>query len=222
MTRCNNYRPVSLLPCISKVFEKIIFQHLFSYLKNQNIISSKQSGFIPGDSTTNQLSIICHNIYSALDSGDEVHGVFLDFSKAFDKVWHTGLLYKLKRYGVAGNILKLIKSYLKNRKQRINNTESSWLEITTGVPQGSVLGPLLFLIYINDICNSIESDLFLFADDCSLLQKVNSNRRKAAEIMIRDLAKISKWLKDWLLTLSVHTSDTTASDMLCQLIEDQR
>ena len=89
------------------MFEKIIFQHLFSYLKNQNIISGKQSGFIPGDSTTNQLSIICHNIYSALDSGDEVHCVFLDFSKAFDKVWHTGLLYKLKRYGVAGNILKL-------------------------------------------------------------------------------------------------------------------
>ena len=210
MTQCNNYRPVSLLPCISKVFEKIIFQHLFSYLKNQNIISSKQSGFIPGDSTTNQLSIICHNIYSALDSGDEVHGVFLDFSKAFDKVWHTGLLYKLKRYGVAGNILELIKSYLKNRKQRVlvNNTESSWLEITAGVPQGSVLGPLLFLIYINDICNSIESDLFLFADDCSLFQKVNCNRRKAAKILNRDLAKISKWCRDWLLTLSPSKSAT--------------
>ena len=81
MTQCNNYRPVNLLPCITKVFEKNIFQHLFSYLKNQNIISSKQSGFIPGDSTTNQLPII----YSARDSGDEVHGVFLDFLKAFDK-----------------------------------------------------------------------------------------------------------------------------------------
>ena len=179
-------------------------------MKNQNIISSKQSGFIPGDSTTNQLSIICHNIYSAFDSGDEAHGVFLDFSKAFDKVWHTGLLYKLKRYGVAGNILKLIKRFLNNMKQRvlINNTESSWLEITAGVPQGLVLGPLLFLIYINDICNSIESDLFLFSDDCSLFQKVNSNRRKAAKILNRDLAKITKWCKDWLLTLSPSKSAT--------------
>ena len=79
MTQCNNYLPVSLLPCISKVFEKNIFQHLVRFLKNQNIVSSKQSGFIPGNSTTNQLSIICHNIYSSLDSADEIHGV--DFSK---------------------------------------------------------------------------------------------------------------------------------------------
>ena len=92
MTPCN--RPVSLLPCITKVFEKNIFQHLFSCLEGQNIISSQQSGFIPGDSTTDLLSTMCHYIYSALDCGDEVgvHGVFLDFSNAFDKVWHTGLI----------------------------------------------------------------------------------------------------------------------------------
>ena len=107
--------------------------------------------------------------------------------------------------------MELIKSYLKNRKQRVlvNNTESSWLEITAGVPQGSVFGPLLFSIYINDICNSIESDLFLFADDCSLFQKVNSNRRKAAKILNRDLAKNSKWCKNWLLALSPSKSATT-------------
>ena len=107
--------------------------------------------------------------------------------------------------------MEFIKSYLKNRKQRVlvNNTKSSWLEITAGAPQGSVFGPLLFLIYINDICNSIESDLFLFADDCSLFQKVNSNRRKAAKILNRDLAKISKWCKNWLLALSPSKSATT-------------
>ena len=100
-----------------------------------------------------------------------------------------------------------MKKYLKNRKQRVlvNNTESSWLEITAGVPHGSVLGPLLCLIYINDIFNSIESDLFLFL---LTTVRVNSNRRKAAKILNRDLAKISKWCKDWLLTLCPSKSAT--------------
>lgn len=203
-TLCNNDRPVSLLPCISKVFERIIFQNMFKYLKDNKLITEKQSGFTPGDSTTNQLSIICHNIYSALDEGDEVHGVFLDFTKAFDKVWHRRLIYKLCRCGINGSSLKLITSYLQNRKQRVllSSTESSWREITSGVPQGSVLGPLLFIIYINDICDSIESDIYLFADDCSLFLRVRRHRRKAAKIINSDLLKISKWCKDWLLILS--------------------
>ena len=111
-TNCSNYRPISLLPCISKKFEKNIFRHMYEFLKQDDLISEKQSGFIPGDSTTNQLLTICLELAQALDTCDERRAVFLDFSKAFDKVWHSGLIYKLKAIGISGLHLKLIKSYL--------------------------------------------------------------------------------------------------------------
>ena len=126
-----------------------------------DLISKHIAGFRPGDSTTNQLLYVVHTIYLALEEQKEVRSIFLDISKAFDKVWHNGLLFKLQQNGIEGELVSLLEIYLSNRKQRIvnNGFESEWGGIETGVPQGSVLGPLLFLIYINDLENEIQSKL---------------------------------------------------------------
>ena len=169
------------------------------------MISKHQSGFIPGDSTINQLLAICHDIYSGLDSGDSLISIFLDFSKAFDKVWHQGLIYKLEASGIHGNILHWLNSYLSNRKQRvcINGSYSSWLQINAGVPQGSVLGPLLFLIYINDICIGIDSKIALFADDTSIFRQTNGNLQEAVNHINQDLFIIQTWCKRWLVQVNI-------------------
>ena len=161
-----NYRPISLLPICGKILEKIIFNNLYTYLHTNNLITKNQSGFRPGDSTTNQLLYLLDEIHQALDSTKsfEVRTVFLDISKAFDKVWHDGLIFKLEQYGMSGNLLKLVQNYLINRKQRVvqNGSYSDYTSIESGVPQGSVLGPLLFLVYINDLERNIKSTVKYF------------------------------------------------------------
>ena len=165
----DNYRPVSLLPILGKIFERVIFNSVFEYLEENNLLCPNQSGFRPSDSCEYQLLSILHEIYKSFDCNPpkDVRGIFLDLSKAFDRVWHDGLIYKIKHIDITGNSLKLIESFLSNRFQQVvlNGQSSSWAPVCAGVPQGSILGPLFFLIYINDLSKGISSTVKLFADD---------------------------------------------------------
>ena len=133
-----NYRLVSLLPICSKVLERIIHNTMFTHFIENNFISANQSGFKPGDSCVNQLLATTNEIFSSLDNNYEVRGVFLDISKTFDKVWRKGIIHKLKRNGISGNLLSLLTDFLRNRKQRVilNGQSSSWANINAGVSQG--------------------------------------------------------------------------------------
>ena len=193
-----NYRPVSLLPICGKIFERILYDRIFMFLSENNLISQKQSGFKPGDSCVNQLLSISYDIHKSFDNNLEVRGIFLDISKAFDRVWHQGLLFKLKQNGISGDLFNLLVSFLENRKQRVvlNGQYSSWANITAGVPQGSILGPLFFLVYINDLCEGLKSNPRLFADDVSLFSAV-SDINVTANQMNSDLTLINEWAFKW-------------------------
>ena len=199
----SNYRPISLLCSVSKVFEKLVYKHIFNHMLNNNILSPYQSGFIPSDSTTGQLAYLYHRFCEAIDSGKEVRVVFCDVSKAFDRVWHRGLLIKLKSIGVRGKLFDWFANYLTDRKQQvqIENISSDMLSVDAGVPQGSILGPLLFLVYINDIVRNIQANIRLFADDTSLSILVNSPN-EAANILNNDLNTISLWANTWLVSFN--------------------
>ena len=195
-----NYRPISLLPICGKVFEKIIFNNLYNHLTRYNLITKNQSGFRPGDSTTNQLIDLVNEIHRAFDSTTslEVRAIFLDISKAFDKVWHDGLIFKMRQNGISGQLLKLFQNYLNNRKQRvvINGFQADYSNIESGVPQGSVLGPLLFLIYINDLERNIKSNVNFFADDTMFFSIINDPILSASELN-HDLNVINQWAYQW-------------------------
>ena len=156
--------------CInSKAFEKAIHKHVHNFILASQIITPFQSGFMPWDSTVNQLTDMNNTFCQALDEGKEVCVVFC-MSKAFDRVWHRGLLAKLYHYGITGNLHRWFVSYLSNRFQRVTipGGISDWVEILAGVPQGPMLGPLLFLLFIYDIVREINYNIRLFADDTSI------------------------------------------------------
>ena len=195
-----NYRPISLLPLCGKIFEKIVFENIYSYLNENQLITSNQSGFRPGDCTVNQLLYLVNEIHDCFEHKNsiEVRAVFLDISKAFDKVWHEGLLFKLKQNGIHGNLLSLLESYLCNRHQRVvlDGFNSEFTKIESGVPQGSVLGPLLFLIYINDLEKNIKSNTKFYADDTMLYSIVNEPLNSARNLNT-DLETIRNWAHQW-------------------------
>ena len=172
---------------------------------SNNLISKNQSGFRPGDSCTNQLLFLINEIHKAFDNKNclEVRSVYLDMSKAFDKVWHPGLIFKLKQNGVSGQLLLLLSNYLSNRHQRvvINGQNSKWALILSGVPQGSVLGPLLFLIFVNDLETDITCNVKFFADDISLYSIVHDPILSASDLNT-DLTTISSWAHRWKMSFN--------------------
>ena len=194
----SNYRPISILPTFSKIFEKVVYKRLYSFLDRHSAMTSSQYGFRSGKSTT--LAILKHldYVYDNIDKGNLVFSIFLDFRKAFDCVDHNILLSKLNIYGVRGIALDWFKSYLTNRKQyvQINDIKSKCCSISCGVPQGSILGPLLFLIFINDITySSNKFKYILYADDSTLTMPINKSNAGSELITINnELNNIYKWL----------------------------
>ena len=172
LTQCNNYRPISLLPLPGKIAEKIVHNRLITYFETNELLNKKQGGFRKNNSTINSVSEFSHEIFTAINNRDISLATFIDFSKAFDTVNHKILIKKIKNYGIKNNNLLWLENYLFNRKQStiVNGKTSDYLQITCGVPQGSILGPLLFLIYINDMSNIISfTSMYQYADDTVLL-----------------------------------------------------
>ena len=182
------------------MFEKIIFNKIYSFLLEEQRLNPNQSGFRPSDSSVNQLLATTHEIFEAFDCNPplEVRSVFLDISKAFDKVWHKGLLYKLKSLGISGELYSLLENYLSGRT-------SSWRLVLAGVPQGSIMGPLLFLIYTNDLPSELQSNVKLFADDTSLFTVVK-DKNESVNILNNDLQSISTWAYNWKMLFNPDSS----------------
>ena len=183
----SNYRPVSLRPVCSKTSEKIIFNELFAFLRTKFCFRVFAR-------------VITHDIFSSFDCSPtlETRGVFLDISKAFDRVWHDGLLFKLKQNGVSRNLFQLITSFLSGRFQRVllNGQISNLETIQAGAPQGSYLEPLFFLIYINDLTDNLNSNVKLFADDTSVFSRI-CDPLETANVLSNDLRKIREWADQW-------------------------
>jgi hypothetical protein len=202
-----NYRPVTLLNALSKIFERALYSPILDHLLRNNLLYERQSGFLPGHDTQKQLVSIVHQIVSNFDSGLVTRGVFLDIAAAFDSVPHFLLILKLRAYGIGGDLLELISSYLRNRwvKVKVNSTYSDDSPngfINSGVPQGSILGPLLFLIYINDLSDVVHHcTLFLYADDSSLFCAVDPNEdlNITHNLIQNDLDNLAAWSRKWKL-----------------------
>ena len=169
-----NYRPISLLLIAGKIFERLLYDRMFEFFIENSLISKNESGLRPDDSCINKLFSIAHEIYQSFDDNLEVRAVFLDISKAFDKVWHKGAVFKWKQNGISDKILNIITDFFSFRKRWVvlNGQASPWVSVEAGVSQGSILGPLFFLIYINDLSEDLSITAKLFADNTSLFSKM--------------------------------------------------
>ena len=192
-----NYRPVSLTSLICKIIESILKDSILDHLDKFSLINDSQHGFSKGRSCLTNLLVFMEEITHSLDEGNSVDVIYLDFAKAFDKVPYRRLFSKLRSHGIGGKVTQWIEAWLTNRKQKVglNKKYSDWSSVVSGVPQGSVLGPLLFLIYINDLDVGIISKLGKFADDTKVARGVSNDRE--VDILREDLCNIFQWSVDW-------------------------
>ena len=201
----NNYRPISVLPFFSKIFEKVIYNYLVDFMEKNNVIFKRQFGFRQKHSTQQAVITLVNNITNSLETGDIVISLFLDLKKAFDTISHSILLKKLYSYGIRGTAHKWFTSYLTDRTQYVafDGHTSEILKIKCGVPQGSILGPLLFIIYVNDMCNVSEL-LFkvLYADD-TCVTIAGKNIDQLIFTLNEEVELLNTWLKSNKLSLNV-------------------
>ena len=192
-----NYRPISLTCILCKVMELIVLSHMWKHLNRNNIILPDQHGFRSGLSCETQLVEAVHDWAASMNKRHQTDLILLDFSKAFDCVPHQRLLHKLNYYGISGPTLYWVKSFLSDRTQHvsINGSHSALANVTSGVPQGSVVGPVLFLLYINDITNQIQSNIRLFADDSIVYREIRSPADH--QILQTDIQMLTDWSKKW-------------------------
>ena len=195
--QAENYRPISITSQVGKLLEKHIRKQIMIHLQNNNLLSAHQHGFCDRRSCMTNLLEALDDVTALIDEGIPVDEIFLDFKKAFDKVCHTRLLYKLHHMGIEGNILQWIASFLKGRIQRVkvNGSCSSWINVSSGVPQGSVLGPLLFVVFINDFPAMMKTNCKLFADDSKIYGKAQDE--EDCNLIQDDLDTCSKWAETW-------------------------
>ncbi len=195
----SNYRPISITSIICRVMETMIRDHITTYLQNHNLLSDFQFGFIKGRSTTLQLLNVLDDWTLSLENKNITDCLYLDYQKAFDSVPHKRLISKLHSYNIDLNIIGWIENYLRDRSQyvEVNGKASASLPVTSGIPQGSVLGPLLFLIYINDLPEDIDSKIYMYADDTKIYREIKSPLDH--KILQSDLDKMKLWSDIWLL-----------------------
>jgi len=213
-----NYRPISVLPITSKIIERAVHDQLYAHLSNEHLLSAAQSGFRINHSTATTLLDVQDYILKNMDDGYVTGIIFLDLKKAFDTVNHEILLSKLKAYGIGEIELSWFKSYLKNRNQavKINSTLSDFQNVNIGIPQGSILGPLLFIIYVNCLPNCVDCKTVMYADDTTLMCK-GKTKQDIQNKLESCLFNIAKWFKANELTLNVDKTKLMICGTKCQL-----
>ena len=195
----SNYRPVSLTSVPSKIMESVIRDQLLEHMQSAGLLSDAQHGFIPRRSCATQLLVTLEDWTRLMENGEPVDVVYTDFKKAFDSVPHRRLLSKLHSYGIRGKLLRWLEAFLTKRRQRVvvNGVFSGWSVVTSGIPQGSVLGPVLFTLYVNDLPDAVTSTVQLFADDMKIYRGVGGGTDH--NILQADLDRFVAWSERWLL-----------------------
>lgn len=204
-TKPENYRPISLLSCVGKLFEKIIANRLKEHLENQHFFSDNQCGFRDGKSTLNHLFNISQHIQTSFRNQKQTSAIFLDAEKAFDQTWHNGLKYKLYNIGLPNNTLRILSSFLNNRELIISHrgTNSEKIRLKAGTPQGSVLSPLLYIIYVNDLptCPEYGCNIAQFADDIAIWKSSTSHKVNNTYLQ-KTLNEIENWCCKWRIKIN--------------------
>ena len=202
----DGYRPISITPILAKIFERVLAKRINRFLDVNKLLPSFQFGFRKGLSTSDALLLVTHSIQASLDAGHETRMISLDFSSAFDRVNHKALLFKIRSLGIGGCFLDVLSDFLTNRQQRVSvdGCFSSFSPVLSGVPQGSVLGPLMFIIYTSDMWSEIESNMVAYADDTTLYECISGpqDRQRVADLLSHDIARIISWCDRWGMKLN--------------------